>query len=129
MLTIEEIENINPDLKDMDRATAFDFYKSGNRNWFHGNGSPITSNAAKQAKLIRNEKKLVRRAKATILIWGYRDYNCGSGEVENVWNPFADALRNMGFSIEAIQLIKDFEPFDADVASALDELKGIYSDM
>jgi len=126
MMTIDEIEEINPDIKDMERATAFDFYKSGNRNWFHGNGSPISSLASKQAKLIRNKEKLVRRAKATILIWGYRDYHCAEGLVENVWNPFEEALFDMGFDRAAVDYIKYWKPIDELTLSALDELSEIY---
>lgn len=128
MLSLAEIDEINPDIKDMDRATDFDFYKSGSRNWFHGNGAPITSLASKQAKLITNEKKLVRRAKATILIWGYRDYDCG-GVIENVWKPFEEALFKMGFSREAVQAIKEYKPIDDLTLSALNELSEIYSEM
>ena len=128
MLTLEEISKIEPDIKDMDRAVAFDFYKCGNRNWFHGNGAPITSLASKQAKIITNEKKLVRRAKATILIWGYIDYHLSNGVVENVWNPFCDRLREMGFSNEKINVIKYYKPIEDDVLSALDELSSIYSE-
>ncbi|MFW9948535.1 MAG: hypothetical protein ACFFKA_00240 [Candidatus Thorarchaeota archaeon] len=129
MLSQEEIFEINPDIKDMDRATAFDIYKSGSRNWFHGNGAPITSLAAKQAKLIRDPRKMIRRAKATILIWGYRDYNVEGGIVENVWNPFEEAMRDMGFNEEAIETVKYYRPLDEDTIAALDELSSIWAEM
>lgn len=127
MLTLEEISEIEPDIKDMDRAIVFDVYKNGNNTWSHKNGSPIESLARKQAKLITNEKKLVRRAKATILIWGYEDYNNSSHGLENVWEPFEDRLVELGFSKAKVESIKNYKPIEDDVLGALDELAGIYS--
>ncbi|CAB4159420.1 hypothetical protein UFOVP699_156 [uncultured Caudovirales phage] len=97
-----QVTSIEPQRKDYERALEMDFYKSGMRNWFYGNGAPIQSLAEKQSKLIKDPVKLVRRAKAVAAVWGTRDYHGGIGggqwKVENAWNPFARALREMGFT-------------------------------
>jgi hypothetical protein len=67
------IATIEPQIKDYERARAMDFYKHGMINWFYGSGAPIQSLAEKQAKLIKDPVKLVRRAKAVAAIWGTRD--------------------------------------------------------
>jgi hypothetical protein len=126
-LTLQEIREIDPDIKDMDRAIAFDVYKNGNNTWSHGNGSPIEALATKQSKLITKEKKMIRRAKATILIWGYEDYNSDHG-IENMWRPFEQGLRRMGFSTQKINIIKNYKPIDDLTLAALDELADIYSE-
>ena len=96
-----QVTSIEPQRKDYERALEMDFYKSGMRNWFYGNGAPIQSLAEKQSKLIKDPVKLVRRAKAVVAIWGTRDYHGGVGggnwKVENVWTPFKKALMGMGF--------------------------------
>lgn len=99
---------IQPEPKDYQRAKAMDWYKRGWRNWFYGNGSPIQSLAEKQAKLIKDPAKLVRRAKAVAAVWGTRDYYGYSGGVpkrENVWEPFRRALVEMGFTGSQIEEI------------------------
>ena len=126
-MTLSEIKELDPDIKDMDRAVAFDVYKNGNNTWSHGNGSPIAKLARKQAKLITKEKKMVRRAKATILIWGYKDYYNDHGGIENVWQPFERALYNMGFSAQKVNAIKNWKPIDDLTLAALDELKDLYN--
>jgi hypothetical protein len=105
------ISVIEPQRKDYQRALEMDFYKSGNRNWFYGNGSPIQSLAEKQSKLIKDPIKLVRRAKAVAAVWGIRDYSGYSGGVpktENVWIPFARALKEMNFTHSQISEIGEF---------------------
>jgi hypothetical protein len=105
------IVNIEPQDKDYKRATQMDFYKSGMRNWFYGNGSPIQSLAEKQAKLIKDPVKLVRRAKAVAAVWGTRDYiGCGGGQekIENPWTPFERALHSMGFNRDQIGQVAKF---------------------
>ena len=92
---------IQPQIKDYQRAKEMDFYKHGWRNWFYGSGAPIQSLAEKQAKLIKDPIKLIRRAKAVAAIWGTRDYtgySNGVPKTENVWTPFEKALRLMGFT-------------------------------
>lgn len=107
------VSQIQPENKDYLRALEMDFYKSGMRNWFYGNGAPIQSLAEKQSKLIKDPVKLVRRAKAVAAVWGTRDYHGGTGggnwKVENVWIPFERALRGMGFSGVQIQEISRHE--------------------
>ena len=96
---------IEPQTKDYQRALEMDFYKSGMRNWFYGNGSPIQCLAEKQSKLIKDPVKLVRRAKAVAAVWGTRDYHGYAGGVpkeENVWRPFERALLSMGFDYAQI---------------------------
>jgi hypothetical protein len=105
------IGQIRPDQKDRDRVAQFDFYKSGMRNWFYGSGAPISSNAAKQAKLITCPVKLVKRAKATVARWGTRDYTgykSGQPFPENVWTPFRQRLQELGFSPAQIREIADY---------------------
>ena len=102
------INQITPEVKDYARAKQMDWYKHGWRNWFYGNGSPIQSLAEKQAKLIKDPVKLVRRAKAVAAVWGTRDYtgySNGVAKVENVWLPFRKALGEMGFTRDQIELI------------------------
>jgi hypothetical protein len=104
-----DVNLILPEGKDYQRAKQMDFYKHGMRNWFYGSGAPIQSLAEKQAKLIKDPVKLVRRAKAVAAVWGTRDYHGGTGggnwKTENVWKPFEKALRAMGFTGEQIRLI------------------------
>lgn len=109
-MEIDQIVRVRPQQKDKDRVEDFAFFKRGYRNWFYGNGAPISSNASKQAKLIKDPLKLIRRAKAVVNRWGTRDYYGYSGGnpiLENAWKPFEEALRNMGFNREQIQAIID----------------------
>ena len=102
------INQIIPEVKDYQRAKAMDFYKRGWRNWFYGNGAPIQSLAEKQAKLIKDPTKLVRRAKAVAAVWGthdYSGYSNGVAKIENVWQPFRRALVEMGFTRDEIECI------------------------
>jgi hypothetical protein len=106
---------IVPERKDYERAMEMDFYKSGMRNWFYGNGAPIQSLAEKQSKLIKDPVKLVRRAKAVAAVWGTRDYHgysAGVPKKENVWDPFREALRKMGFSAAQIEEISNHRESD-----------------
>jgi hypothetical protein len=105
------IVTIEPQIKDYERARAMDFYKHGMRNWFYGSGAPIQSLAEKQAKLIKDPVKLVRRAKAVAAVWGTRDYTgwaAGVPKEENVWKPFKSALISMGFTHAQIAEISEF---------------------
>lgn len=111
MLDLDVIKRIKPQQKDLDRVEDYSFYKKGNRNWFYGSGAPISSNATKQAKLIKDPIKLVRRAKAVILKWGtvdYHGYSEGQPIRENVWEPFEQALKDAGFDFLSIKEIKDY---------------------
>ena len=111
---------IEPQTKDYHRALEMDFYKSGNRNWFYGNGAPIQSLAEKQSKLIKDPVKLVRRAKAVAAVWGTRDYHGyanGEPRRENVWEPFRRALVEMGFTGTSIDIISDHRVSDEFIRS------------
>ena len=107
-----DVSRIEPQTKDYHRALEMDFYKSGNRNWFYGNGAPIQSLAEKQSKLIKDPVKLVRRAKAIVAVWGTHDYHGGIGggnwKIENVWIPFERALRSIGFDSSQITEISQY---------------------
>jgi hypothetical protein len=110
-----DVSRIEPQTKDYQRALEMDFYKSGNRNWFYGNGSPIQSLAEKQSKLIKDPIKLVRRAKAVVAVWGtraYHGYSAGMPKEENVWEPFRRALVEMGFTGVSIDMISDHRVSD-----------------
>lgn len=94
-----------PERKDLARAKSMDWYVHGWRNWFYGTGAPIQSLAEKQAKLIKDPVKLVRRAKAVAAVWGTRDYTgykAGVPHTENAWRPFERALREAGFTGDQI---------------------------
>jgi hypothetical protein len=105
-MTLEEVIRIRPQQKDKDRADGLQF----RGKTFFGSGAPFESEAAKQAKLIKDPIKLVRRAKAVFARWG--DYNhtgwsAGIPSDQNVWKPFEEALRNLGLNREMIQALKD----------------------
>jgi hypothetical protein len=104
----DSVEHIIPTKKDIDRAHGL----ATRRNSFYGNGSPFASNASKMAKLIKDRTKMVRRAKAVAAVWGTRDhvgYAGGNPIVENVWDPFAKAMVEMGFDITTINKISRYE--------------------
>jgi hypothetical protein len=105
-MTVEEIIRIRPQQKDKDRAEGLIF----RGKTFFGSGAPWESEASKQAKLIKDPIKLVRRAKAVFEKWGdvtYTGYSAGVPSDQNVWKPFQEALRNAGFSWPMIQALKD----------------------
>ena len=57
----------------------------------------------------------MRRAKAVAAVWGTRDYHgyaSGVPKEENVWNPFENALRAMGFTREQINSISSHRESD-----------------
>lgn len=110
------VSQIQPERKDYARALDFDFDKTGGRRSFYGNGAPFAHNAERMAKLIKDPVKLVRRAKAVVAVWGTRDhtgYSAGVPKIENVWNPFARALREMGFTANQIQEISQHRVEDS----------------
>jgi hypothetical protein len=114
------VSQIEPQTKDYQRALEMDFYKHGMRNWFYGNGAPIQSLAEKQAKLIKDPVKLVRRAKAVAAVWGtgaHHGYSGGVPKEENVWSPFKRALESMGFSYTQIHEIANFSVTDEFIRS------------
>ena len=111
------ISKIEPEKKDMDRAR--------NLAWrgrtFYGNGAPFASKAISMSKLIKDKAKLVRRAKAVAAVWGtttYIGYSAGKPVEENVWDPFAKALEDMGFTYSEITEISKYDN-DEDVAASL----------
>jgi len=109
---------IFPEQKDLDRAEGL----ARQGKTFHGSGAPFAGQASKMAKLITNKIKLVRRAMAVVEIWGPRGYiqststsNVGHYHVVktvddeyDVWTPFEERLRELGFSSEQIGHIKSY---------------------
>ena len=107
-----DISKIIPTQKDLDRVKEFKFDTSFGRCSFYGNGSPHSSGAKKMAKLIKDPKKLIRRAKAVVQIYGTRDYtgysNGGQTQtIENVYKPFKEAMIAMGISRDDIYKIEN----------------------
>jgi len=105
------VDEITPTAKDVERAEGLRWQ----RNTFHGDNSPFRGQAAKMAKLIRDPKKLVRRAKAVYNLYGCNDYfgDLPPGQwidpewkaTKDAWRPFANALKKMGFSWTQIRSI------------------------
>jgi len=100
--------NEAPTKKDFDRVESMRFRTQFGRCTFYGNNSPFQSEAEKQAKLIKNPQKMVRRAKAVVQIYGtepHTGYSSGNPISENPWTPFREGLRRLGFSEKNIQEI------------------------
>lgn len=94
-----DVNAIFPESKDEMRAEGLMVL----RNRTKDDGSPFRSNASKMAKLIQDPYKLVRRAKAVSCLYGYGDYfpvRPGKfiDQDSNVFAPFAERLKEMGFS-------------------------------
>lgn len=120
-MTAEEISQIDvskiqPTQKDFDRADGLLF----RGHTFRGDNLPWASEANKMAKLIKDPIKLIRRAKAVYAAYGDkyspRVNNTGyyitnyqeTGDKEvDVWTPFNDALKRMGFTVDQIKTLKD----------------------
>lgn len=120
-LSIMRLDKIIPSKKDMERAHGL----AHRGKTFYGNGSPYGSNASKMAKLIKDEHKMIRRAKAVAAVWGTRNHigmSGGNEIVENVWDPFAVALSKMGFDISTINKISRYEHDDVFESVGLDDL-------
>jgi len=101
-----DVDSVKPDQKDIDRAEGLQFM--GNK--FHGAYSPWGAEASKMAKLIKDNMKLVRRAKAVVKVWGTAPYNPPSSDKpEDQWSPFREALKRAGFSREQITSIENYK--------------------
>ena len=94
------VELHNPLKKDIDRAKGLEYSKG---TW-HGSGQPWHSSASSMSKLILDPLKLIRRAKAVVQVWGTR-YR---GNEYEVWTPFKEALKDMGFTRDQISLIEKY---------------------
>jgi hypothetical protein len=103
------IKTINPTEKDFERAKGLEFRKQFGRITFHGNSAPWQCEAEKMAKLIKNPEKLIRRAKAIVATWGTGIIYSGDGESQNVWEPFKNALKNLGFNNSEIREISIYK--------------------
>jgi hypothetical protein len=82
-----DVSLLFPEPKDLDRAR--DLYKKGG---YYAEGKAMT-----MSQLITDPYKLVRRAKAVVLVNGKSDWR--------VVGPFTSALKRMGFLKEQIELI------------------------
>ena len=96
-----DVDKHNPEEKDYVRALGL----------CKNNDSeiPDTGKSERMAKAIKDPLKLIRRAKAVVVVWGIEDQYNVNDEVENVWKPFEKALQGMGFSPFDIALISVFE--------------------
>ena len=117
------VRNIEPEKKDLDRARNLSFRK----NLKNIDDTPLQGKADSMAKLITNEAKLIRRAKAVAAYWGTKDH-CGEiNDKEvcvNVWKPFARKLEELGYGYEAITIISEYEHEDVFEQLGLDDLLG-----
>jgi len=98
-----DVTVIFPDKKDIMRAEGLMIM----RNQMKGDGKPFYSNASKMSKLITDPFKMVRRAKAVSMMYGFGDYfplppGRTIDQGSNVFAPFVEGLKNMGFSKEEI---------------------------
>ena len=105
-----DVEHIYPLSKDKSRASGLK--NTGRR--IRDNGEPFSGKARTMAKAIGDATKLVRRAKAVVDLYGTYDYEnvhekTGKTEIDNVWVPFATALKAMGFSEVQIEEIKRYK--------------------
>lgn len=82
-----DVSLLFPEAKDLDRAK--DLYKKG--RWY------ADGKASTMVKVITDPYKLVRRAKAVVMLNGRNDYHTVP--------HFVDALKRMGFIQEQIELI------------------------
>ena len=92
------IESIQPEEKDFERAEDMKFRKAFGRITFNGDNSPFLSEASKQAKLIKDPEKLIRRTIAVIATYG---------ENSEVAGVFLTKLSELGLGYSQIQQIKD----------------------
>ncbi|MDY5929929.1 MAG: hypothetical protein SPJ27_07835 [Candidatus Onthovivens sp.] len=121
IMTAEEISQIDvskiqPTQKDFDRADELLF----RGHTFRGDNLPWASEANKMAKLIKDPIKLIRRAKAVYAAYGDKysprvnntgyyitNYQEDGDKEVDVWTPFNDALKRMGFTVDQIKTLKD----------------------
>lgn len=93
-----KINEIQPKEEDFQRAENLRFKKTARRIIFNGDNSPFESEASKQAKLIKDPEKLIRRTIAVIATYG---------ENSEVAEIFLTKLYEIGFIYSQIQQIKD----------------------
>ena len=98
-----DVNQLLPEKKDKMRADGLLIM----RNKTKGDGSPFRSNASKMSKLITDPFKLVRRAKAVSSMYGFGDYFAlppgrTIDQSSNVFSPFVERLKQMGFTKEQI---------------------------
>lgn len=94
-----KINEIQPEEKDFQRAENLRFKKTAKRIIFNGDNSPFESEASKQAKLIKDPEKLIRRTLAVLAIYG---------ENSEVAKIFLSKCFETGFTYEQREQIKDF---------------------
>lgn len=98
-----DVNKILPETKDIMRAENLIILRGKTKD----DDRPFRSNASKMSKLITDPFKMVRRAKAVSQLYGYGDYfplppGKNIDQASNVFAPFAEALKRMGFTKEQI---------------------------
>jgi len=97
-----EIKWIHPERKDLMRARDLAKLPKG-----VDAGGPLQSKANPQAKAITNSEKLIRRAKAVVVVWGTGDHETIKG-ISNPWTPFREKLIREGFRAEQVRQIENY---------------------
>jgi hypothetical protein len=98
-----DVNIILPEQKDIIRAEGLMVLRGKTKT----DDKPFISNASKMSKLITDPYKMVRRAKAVSQMYGYGDYfplppGKSIDQDSNVFAPFAESLKRMGFSKQQI---------------------------
>lgn len=107
-MTDEELSNIMPDKKDLERAEDLQWMGSS----FYGNRAPYAGKTRAQLKAIKDPLKLIRRCKAFIANYGYQEsvgYSRGlpvEKDRINVGIECEKTLRAMGFSGSQVETIR-----------------------
>ena len=70
-------------------------------------GGPLQGKANPQAKAITNSEKLIRRAKAVVVVWGTGEHDTVKG-VSNPWTPFREKMIREGFRAEQIDKVANY---------------------
>ena len=113
-MTRQQVEALNPDnfppeAKDTARVEEFWADQSFGKCVFYGNGAPHASGAKRMAKAIKDPVKLIRRSRAVVQRWGTRPHTGFSQGIpveQDVWSPFKERLRELGFSWSQIAKIE-----------------------
>lgn len=107
-MTVEELTALMPDKKDIERAEGL----RQNGSTFYGNNAPWAGKTRSQLKAIKDPLKLVRRCKAFMAEYGDGEsvgYSQGKPVEKdriNVGNECVIALREMGFSVAQVEIIR-----------------------
>lgn len=120
MVSDWDIKRNDPEEKDIERARGMSRIRGDYK------GGPKTTNASKMAKLIKDEIKMIRRAKAIAAIWGTGNHTTedkeGNEVEENVWDPFVERMTEMGFTASQVNKISKFKIDNPWIAAGLDDI-------